>query len=322
MDAIRRHLARRTTGVALATAVVATLLLAAAPLMLAAAAPASLARSAFGAERPPGPLPDARVSLVTDVTHIKQVQAYLGGLTPPISPPLVYYIGDSTSRESIVSEDKWRDEILALGGPEVQPYVLASRNQTYPLDGVIADGLPDEPALVLISVALSRFTNPPASHPDLGEPLGPTPTLSPWRQHLYSTADMLTVAQKRAKVQHWLAKRYPVFKKNEPAEMARLKALVGACKQRGWRVALVELPVNKAIIGHKFDAPIAKYRADCAKLAGDAGIRFLRFTGVVSGGNRNFYDIIHLVGNSSTGGRGKWQTRLSTEVTKLLAQPQ
>ena len=231
------------------------------------------------------------------MTHIKQVQAYLGGLTPPISPPLVYYVGDSTSRESIVSEDKWRDEILALGGPEVQPYVLASRNQTYPLDRVIAGGLPDEPALVLISVALSRFTNPPASDPDLGEPLGPTPTLSPWRQHLYSTADMLTVAQKRAKVQHWLAKRYPVFKKNEAREVARLKALVAACQQRGWRVALVELPVNKAIIGHKFDAPIARYRADCVKLAGDAGIRFLRFTGVVSGGNRNFYDIIHLVGN-------------------------
>jgi hypothetical protein len=318
MDGIRWHLAQRTTGIALATAAVATLLVAAASLVLAAAAPASLARSAFGAERPQGPLPDARVSVVSDVMHIKQVQAYLSGFAPPISPPLVYYFGDSTSRESVVSEDRWRDKILALGGPELQPYVLASRNQTFPLDRVIADGLPDEPALVLISVALSRFTNPPASDPDLGEPLGSTPTLSPWRQHLYSTADMLTVAQKRAKMQHWLAKRYPVFKKNEASEVARLKALVGVCQQRGWRVALVEMPVNKAIVGHRFDAPIARYRADCAALAHDAGIPFLRFTGIVSGGNRNFYDIIHLVGD----GRVKWQARLAAEVIKLLAPPQ
>ena len=322
MNAIRRHLARGTTGVGLATAATATLLAAAASLLLAAAAPASLARSAFGAERPPGATAAARVAPVGDVMHIKETQAYLGGLTSPISPPLVYYIGDSTARESIVGEDELRVKVLALGGPEIQPYVLASRNQTFPLDRVIADGLPDEPALVLISVALSRFTNPPASNPTLGEPLDPIASMSPWHQHLYSTADMLTVAEKRAKVQHWLAKRYPVFKKNEATEVARLKALVAACQQRGWRVALVELPVNKAIIGHKFDAPIARYRADCVKLADDAGIRFLRFTGVVSGGNRNFYDIIHLVGNSSTGGRGKWQARLAAEVVKLLAQPQ
>jgi len=318
MDTLRRLVPRRSGAsrrviAALAAAVALTL-----PAVW--GAPAALARSAFVAERPGAAVPATQVAPVSELRHIKEAHAYLAGLARPITPPLVYLIGDSTTRESVVSEAKWAAKVLQLGGPEVQPYVLASQNQTFPLDRVITDGLPEEPALVLISVGLSRFTNPPAQDPALGEPLPPLAAMSPWRQHLYSASDRLTAAQKRAKVRLWLQRRYPLFKNNRAANVARLRALVQECQRRGWRVALLEMPVNRAVVGHAFDTPIARYRADCLAIASDAGIRFLRFTGVVSRSSANFYDLIHLVGNGPTGGRTKWQARLSAEVVKLMAE--
>jgi hypothetical protein len=294
-------------------------------LVTAAAAAAGITASAFDgrSEVPAAPFAaSAGVPLVDDLTHVKEVRAYLNGLTSPITPPLVYSMGDSTTRESVVSEAKWAAEVLRLGGPEVQPYVLAMRNQTFPLDRVVADGLPSEPAVVLIGVGLSRFTNAPSADPTLGEPLDAAASLSPWRQHRYSAADMLTAAEKRAEVKRWLTRRYPLFKQNRAANLAMLRALVQACRQRGWQVALVDMSVNKAVVGDAFDAPIDRYRADCTRLAREEGIRYLRFTSVVSGKSANFRDLIHLVGNGPTGGRTRWQVRLAAEVAKLLtAQP-
>ncbi len=285
-----------------------------------ACSPAALARPDVAARPVVAVAAAARVATVSEIVHIKEAHAYLAGLARPITPPLVYFIGDSTTRESVITEARWAAKVLQLGGPEVQPYVLASQNQTFPLDQVIADGLPDEPALVLVAVGLSRFTNPPAKDPTLGEPLAPLAAMSPWRQHLYSASDRLTAAQKRAKVRQWLERRYPLFKKNRAANVARLRALVQHCRSRGWKVALVEMPVNKAVVGHAFDAPIARYRTDCLAIARDAGVRFLRFTGVVSRSSANFYDLIHLVGNGPAGGRTRWQARLSAEVVKLMAE--
>ena len=274
----------------------------------------------------------AALTPVGDIRHIKEVQSYLNVLPSPIFPPLVYYIGDSTARESVVSEGALVKAIAArTGGLQTQAYVLASSNQTFPVDQFIADGLPRgvgrDPALVLIAVGLSRFTNKPATSSPLGDPLGPITQLSPWAQHKYSARKILTTAQKRALVKEWLAKRRPLFTTNEPEELDKLQELVRACKERGWKVALVEMPLNTAIIGHAFDKPRAKFRADC--LAAMPDVPYLKFRPAVVGlTNANFYDLIHLVGNGASGDRSKWggrakfQASLAAQIAPLLAPPQ
>lgn len=261
-------------------------------------------------------------SRVGDITHIKQVLAYLG--TPGVDAPRpVYFFGDSTTREAIVSEAKLAASLLAAGGGAAQPFVLTSRNQTFPLDEAIAAGLPSRPALALIGVGLSRFTNPPAADPSLGESLGARSALSPWAMHHYSATDILTAAQKRSKVQGWLAARHPLFKKNEPLELARLKQLAKACLARGWTVAFVDMPTNVAIIRGAFDAPKAQYRAGCAALAAELGVTYLRFTGSIGLKNTDFYDLIHLVGSAPGGGRAKFTDHLALKIKDMVpaAQP-
>lgn len=313
------------TGAVLATAI----------LIVAADAQAGLSRTAFAgrAERRSAPAyraasellaPDLqRVAAVGDIRHIKEVQSYLKVLPTPIVPELVYYIGDSTARESVVSEAKLAAKVLAVSDVRTQAYVLVSSNQTFPMDQVIADGLPADPALVLIGVGLSRFTNQPAVAPTLGEPLDPVTELSPWAQHKYSASSVLTATRKRAMVKEWMAKRYPLFEKNEPAELAELDKLVQACTDRGWTIALVEMPLNTAIIKHAFDVPRAKFRADCKALAARHEIAYLPFRPAAVGlTTSNFYDLIHLVGNGTTGGRTKWQASLAAQIDPLLTASQ
>jgi hypothetical protein len=255
---------------------------------------------------------------VGDLTHIKQVQAYLKH-PASLRAPLVYYLGDSTVRESVVSEVALERAIsAATPAPRAsEPFVLASRNQTFPLDQLITEGLPSQPALVVIGVGLSRFTNPPATHPGLGPAVGATTALSPWAMHKYSASQVLSVPAKRALVQKWLAKRYPLFQKNEPRALVRLKALVQACQGRGWKVVLVDMPTNTTIIGHAFDAAKARYRADCQRLAASLGIAYLRFSDGLGLGNADFYDLIHMVGD----GRTRFQRRLAAALAGRLPAP-
>ena len=232
----------------------------------------------------------------------------------------MYYLGDSTVRESVVSESSLERAISAAAPAPAasEPFVLASRNQTFPLDQLITEGLPSQPALVVIGVGLSRFTNTPATDPSLGPAVGATTALSPWAMHEYDAAHVLGVAAKRAMVHEWLAKRYPLFKKNEPRALAKLKALVQACQGRGWKVVLVDMPTNTTIIGHAFDAARAKYRSGCTALAKSLGIPYLRFSGTLGLTNADFYDLIHMVGNGPKGARTLFQRRLAAAIASRL----
>ena len=272
----------------------------------------SLAAGAAGAALPRG-ADGARHAPVGERQHIREVQAYVSALPAPVTPPLVFYIGDSTARESVVSEAGLAGAVATQGGPIVQPYVLAGSNQTFPTDLAIAKGLPDEPALVLIAVGLSRFSNRPAVTP-LGEPLTGVTALSAWKQHLYKASKVMTLAQKRAKVRWWLTKRHPSFKANEPRQIARLKKLTDWCLARGWTVVYVDMPLNRRVVRHAFDTPLAKYRRDVRAVARARGLTYLRFSGSTGLTNADFYDVIHLVG----AGRVKWQRRLGAEIRKLM----
>ena len=168
------------------------------------------------------------------------------------------------------------------------------------------------PTIVLIGVNLGRYTSgPPKPATGSGEA-----STRVYVQHHYSIKHILTVAQKKAWVQHWLSARYPLFKKHFDYNATKLERLVRACQLHGLHPVLLELPSNDQIIGHAFDKPRAKYGDDCRKLAKDYDIPYVDFVDKIHLVNGDFYDDAHLV----EPGRVKWQKRLSQEVVALLKQ--
>lgn len=266
---------------------------------------AALAVPAFAAQ--------PAAAAVDDWRHIREVAGLLQAVPP--SAPVVYYIADSTARESVHSEAALRKALTARARRSVKAYVLASRNQTFAKDRSILAAMPQTSGLVVIGVGLSRFTNPsPASVAPL-DPVDGVTSLSPWAMHKYSTA--LTAAKKRAEVRTWLSRRYSVFKSNFAGNLAALELLVQECQAKGWRVMLVDLPLNQPVVGHAFDTPRKKYRDACQALALEYGISFSRFVGTVGLRSADFYDIIHLL----KPGRTKWQPRLAKEAALRLPAP-
>jgi hypothetical protein len=127
---------------------------------------------------------------------------------------------------------------------------------------------------------------------------------------------MLPTSKKLVLLSRWLTERYPLFQANYAYNAGQLEMLIRECQKRGFRPVLLVLPVNLALIGHKFDTPMARYRADGGKLATKYGIPFIDFVAQARLTNHDFYDLFHLV----EPGRVKWQARLSREVANLLQQ--
>ncbi len=50
----------------------------------------------------------------------------------------------------------------------------------------------------------------------------------------------------------WNTSRKPVFEKNLDANLQMLEALLAQARERGVRVVLLELPLNKEIVGDSF----------------------------------------------------------------------
>ncbi len=110
-------------------------------------------------------------------------------------------------------------------------------------------------------------------------------------------------------------RRYPVFSERYAANLARLGRLVSACRARGYRPVLLDLPRNMEVIADAFDAPIAQYQEGCRALAAEHSDPLHRIHADVEFGNQDFYDLAHLV----EPGRAKFQGRLTSETVRLLA---
>jgi hypothetical protein len=311
---------RRTrTAVALAWAA-GLLLLAAVPSACAAratgaASPAGAARavaSASGAAQGAAKASDPAGGGGNDWRHVLQVVADLKAHPP--AEPLVVLLGGSAARESTVSDADWAAQIAAGGGPKVAAYNLGSRNRTLAQDVALVKLLPKTPAIVYIGINLGRFTSPPSS-PTIKLP-EPAASLPPYDQHQYTQTDIKSATQKSALVSAWLRDRYPYFKANYATSLKTLSALVAACKSRGFKPVLLELPRDTAVIGRSLDAPTAKFTADCKKLARSAGVPWVSFVSRAKLSNGDFYDLWHLV----EPGREVWQKLLSQQTTSLLKQ--
>jgi len=271
--------------------------------------------------------PAAAVDGVDDWVHTWEVVRSV--LMQPPTGPMVYYFGDSTARESTVSDASWTRQLSAravkLGRrSDVRAYLLGGHNQTFAMDQTVLEGLPSTPAgqargIVLIGVSLSRFIGPPTTRLP-AEVAFPTPgvsELSPWTQHHYDSRRILSPALKRELVRRWMKRRWAGFKQYRSANLAAIEKLIDACKAKRLRPVLFELPLNLAVVGSGLDKPRSSYRTGCAALARKHDIAYLSLQPSLTLSSSGFYDICHLVHPGYT----RWQARLSREVAELLPRP-
>jgi len=238
----------------------------------------------------------------------------------PPDASVVVLLGGSCAREATVGDKEWAAEVQSRGGRAVVTYDLASRNQTFEQDVALVKALPKIPMLVFIGVNLGRFTSPPTTTISTT----PVATKGTYSQHHYSSARVKTLEQKQKQVRQWLRQRYPFFQERYAANLAQLDRLIAACKQRGYRPVVLDLPRNMEVIGAAFDVPIKQYQDGCRALASQHGCRalasqhgvpFVDFVADAQLKNEDFYDLNHLVDP----GRPKYQARLADETVRLLS---
>ncbi len=246
----------------------------------------------------------------------------------PVSVPVVYLLGGSAARECTIDDLTWCYQLQRMAGIHLRTYNLGACNQTYDNDLKIVSQMLPKPSLVFIGINVGRYTRVAPGTATAGGPtfeartastaahLGPLGTVQPYYQHRFTVSRILSNAQKRQVLHQWLAKTYPIFKQRYAYNEGQLEAVVQACLTAGLHPVLINLPLNMQIIGHRLDAPLGRYAADCRSLAQKYSIPYIDFVsdiGLVSG---DFRDLWHLV----EPGRVKWQKKLSKVSARLLKQ--
>lgn len=246
------------------------------------------------------------------------------------SGAMVYYLGDSTARESTVSDVVWTRQLqrraAAAGRVRAYGYAVAGHNQTFGMDETVVDGLPATPerqprGIVLIGVGISRFISPPKPQaPAQLVPVAPgvEPPLSAWAQHHYYGRPPLPLSRKHELVPRWVERRWPGFKASRYRNFRAVGRLIVACKAKGLRPVLVDLPLDLRVAGSGLAEPPRIIRDGSARLARRHGIKYLRFNRSLGLPSSAFWDLHHLLRPGST----RWQARLSAELVRMLPRVQ
>jgi hypothetical protein len=211
--------------------------------------------------------------LASDWGHACEVTEWLRYRTPPRH--VAYVLGGSASRESVTTEPDWSGDLSRrLGGRPAAGYVMSSSCQTFVEDARIIGALPRDRGTALIMVGLTRFYTVHVNETVPATGIRKTPP-RPWYQHHYDTRAPLPLAEKRRLVENWRPRHLTGFGDYYPSTLEDLGAAVDACKERGIRPVLVEMPANMAAIGHAFDDVRAVYQDGCRALAAERGIAYL-----------------------------------------------
>lgn len=136
-----------------------------------------------------------------------------------------------------------------------------------------------------------------------------------YRQHAYTTP--LPRRRKERLVEYWLATRYPVFRRHLGDNLDLLETLLARCRERGLHAVVVELPLNRAVVGDRFDAAVAAYREPVRRLARRYGAAYLDVNAGLDIPDRCFRDLSHLL----EPGRRAWQRALAAALVELLSRP-
>ncbi len=148
-----------------------------------------------------------------------------------------------------------------------------------------------------------------------GELLAGTIPRRTYGQHRYNLRGIHTVAQKERMVEEWNTRRYPKFLRNLRFHLDMLDQLLTRAQQRGLHVALVELPLDREIVGDQFDYAIRQYRGPIEAMAAEHGVPYLDFNDDLHMKDGDFHDLVHLV----EPGRVVWQRRLAREVVRVMS---
>jgi hypothetical protein len=142
---------------------------------------------------------------------------------------------------------------------------------------------------------------------------GDTPSTD-YELHRYSAKTRRSDGQKRRLVTKWNTSRRPIFEQNLDANLEMLQALLEQARERGVKVVLLELPLNKEIVGDSFDASQRQYREPVTALAREYGAPYIDLNQTVDIPSRDFQDLSHLIAP----GRVIWQHALAKELARLI----
>ena len=133
-----------------------------------------------------------------------------------------------------------------------------------------------------------------------------------YEQHQYTS--VFSQRKKESLVALWNRSRYPVFKQNLASNLQMLGEILRVCKERGVHAVVVELPINDALIGERFDAAQRAYQAPTRVLARRYGAPYVDVNSKVTIPSSDFHDLSHLVAP----GRVIWQHALAKELARLM----
>ena len=278
-------------------------------------------------------LPAAASAAVDDWRHeweVLRLVTYLQQQDPAPRGAMIYDLGDSIARESIISDSTWTTQLANRAGkagkPAPRAFTLAGHNQTFGMDEQLVAALPktpvgQRPGIVLIGVGISRFIGPPleATLVDLDPPApGVEPDLSPWERHVYDGRKPLSLARKKELVPRWMERRWAAFQANRDKNFDAITRIIKLCKAKGLRPVLLDQPLDMKLVGSGLDKPRLSIRSGCDTLVkrygASHGLRYLHFTRSVGIPTRYYWDMHHLFAP----GARLWQSRLSDELVKLL----
>jgi len=126
-------------------------------------------------------------------------------------------------------------------------------------------------------------------------------------RHRYSQDEILTDAVKRSKVTQWVEQRQPLLAERLDYHLDMLEAVIALARERGFQVALLEQPLNRAVVGDAFARAEARIagRLDHLRARLDVPLVGVRPDRALT--SELFYDLTHLV----EPGRERWQRALA-----------
>jgi hypothetical protein len=143
---------------------------------------------------------------------------------------------------------------------------------------------------------------------------GNSPSIE-YELHRYSAATQRSDSQKKRLVTKWDTSRKPVFERNLDGNVQMLEALLAQARERGVHVVLLELPLNKEIVGDSFAVQQRQYQEPVAALGKKYGAPYIDLNKTVDIPSRDFQDLSHLIAP----GRVIWQHALAKELAPLLS---
>ena len=242
-------------------------------------------------------------------------------LRPPVGTP-IFYLGDSTARESIHRDAGWTLQLRRRATPAGRTtalvvFSLATHGQTFGMDRQFVEAMPPRPphsprGVAIIGVGLSRFVGPPLPRPESAV-ASPRPVLHPWIRHLYTDRPPLPLSRKHELVPRWMDRRWTGFAHDKRANLRAIAQLIATCRVKRLRPVLLDLPLDVRVVGHGLDRARSAYRTSVRRLARTRHVPYLTLSGPPLP-TADFWDLMHLL----PPGARVWQSRLSDRLVRFL----